>query len=43
MAEMNTDDTIPDFTFQRPNDTPIKLSELLVADRTLLLFLRHFA
>ena len=40
---MTDDDTIPDFTFQRPNDVPVKLSELIDSDRTLLLFLRHFA
>lgn len=40
---MTTGDTIPDFTFQRPNDTAVKLSELIDSDRTLLLFLRHFA
>jgi hypothetical protein len=37
------EDTIPDFTFLRPNGASIKLSELIDADRTLLLFLRHFA
>jgi peroxiredoxin len=37
------EDTIPDFTFLRPNGTSVKLSDLIESDRTLLLFLRHFA
>lgn len=40
---MTDDETIPDFTLLRPNGTSVKLSELIDADRTLLLFLRHFA
>jgi hypothetical protein len=37
------DDRIPDLTFLRPTGAEVKLSDLLEADRTLLLFLRHFA
>ncbi len=36
-------DTLPDFTFLRANGVAVKLSELIESDRTLLLFLRHFA
>ncbi len=36
-------ETLPDFTFLRTNGVPVKLSDLIDSDRTLLLFLRHFA
>lgn len=40
---MTINDTLPDLTFLDPDGVPVLLSELLTADRTLLLFLRHFA
>ena len=40
---MTINETIPDLKLLRPDGSPVLLSELLIADRTLLLFLRHFA
>ncbi|QEL18134.1 peroxiredoxin-like family protein [Limnoglobus roseus] len=40
---MTTGNTVPDFSFQRPDGSTVALSELLHADCTYLLFMRHFA
>jgi hypothetical protein len=34
---------LPDLTLLRPDGSPVLLSQLLTQDRTLLLFVRHFA
>ena len=40
---MTTNDTVPDFSFQRADASTAALSELLHTDCTYLLFMRHFA
>lgn len=40
---MIDDAIVPDFTFQRPDGSDVKLSDLLGSDRTLVLLTRHFA
>lgn len=40
---MTENDTVPDFIFQRPDGSEVRLSELLHADATFLIFMRHFA
>ncbi len=40
---MKTGETFPNLTFLKPDGTAVALSELLVADRTLILMMRHLA
>lgn len=40
---MTEHDIVPDFIFQRPDGSEVRLSELLHSDSTFLIFMRHFA
>lgn len=40
---MNTNDVVPDLSFQRPDGSTVLFSELLHGDCTFVIFMRHFA